>query len=1265
MLSIAKFNAGSGYSIENYMNGEIDANKREDYYSSDEKGKWHGKLADEMGLSGDVERGELAAILSGYDPKTGEQLAKNAGEKHAPGWDCTFSAPKSVSLEWAFNPEARQGIEAAQQRAAQRALDYIQQNAVTNRDRHGEHAGQHVDGIVSAMYQHGSSREGDPQLHTHCAIANICKRPDGTHAAADLDTKYKMAAGAVYRAELASELQKLGYAVERDGTSFRLAAADKAKEAEFSKRTAQILEESKGKNYKEQRNVVRDSRKDKELTPSELREQWAQAAKEVDYKPLQRDSEAAKPREPMPLPEDFIKSAMQNQSTMSEAQLHAAVFVEAQGKLNASEAQQYFIAVRDSAETVELVADKTNGRGTNTEEARYTSREMYQIEKDIGDRAISMSYDKTSIGGKAVDEQHLSASINSKTLSDEQKEALKHITGEGRCAVVQGTAGAGKSYMLEAANDAWTRDGRNVIGCAISGKAAEGLQESSNIKSTTLASTLIQIDQGKIKLDEKSVVVIDEAGMTGSRDMSRLQQKIDEAGAKLVLIGDTRQLQPVDAGGAMRSIQENVGAAKMEEIRRQQIYLKNEDGTYKLDESGKKILDRDATNAEQKMVHDFKDGKAAEALDYLESKGRLKSYDTITESRKACAQAIVKDLQEGKSSIAMSDTRAACAEINKIAREEMRATGMLKSDDVKFLSANKSSDTKTERTFAVGDRVIFLKKDKELGVKNGTTGRVEAAKDGQLTVKLDGKDRAIAVDQKKEVAIDHGYAYTVHKSQGVTTDRAHYAPGQMADRELGYVAGSRHREEFTMHCQKDRVNELRDDLSKSHAKGTSQDYLTKDQHAEKTAAERLPKPENSTDYAANREQLQQLKREAKDLESQIRKAKQNGQSDKAAELTKKLNDKNEEITNKTPAQQNDRADQQKPAEKQRSVVRLAERSADIKSDGKLAEAALDSHKKGQQAPDGKELKDALEKGKLTSIRDSNGNVYYQDKKGRITADALRKSKTEVRSIERGTKELRKIDRRIARVTVAGKEVFKGIKVGTKIIESTGLKAKIAREIDKKLNNGKDKATLLGSPIRKLATDRLQKAQSWKEAGFVKSAIATTEMRFKSHYAEKAAIEKLQKMADAGKQIEAKERKVTDQIRESAARAEASKNKAVEALKREVKDISNKISKAQREGNPEQVEKLAKQLGVKSAEIAEKAPAGKLEKPVAEIKKDIDKAVDKAKESQSNRFSEAKKLNKSIVADASLKPTVTAEKPKAQEKANTPPKVKDNGRVLER
>lgn len=1098
MLSVCKFNAG-GAGIEAYMRGEISKDKREDYYSDEQKGQWRGGLAQEMGLSGEIKDGELTKILEGYHPKTGEKLSVNAGAEHAPGWDCTFSAPKSVSLEWAFADDAtRKAIESAQAKAVESALSYIETNALSNRDRHGEHAGQPAGSLLAGTFQHGSSREGDPQLHTHCAVANLVQRPDGTYGGADLDTKWKMSAGAVYRAELASEMQKMGYAVERDGSSFRLQGADEKTEEKFSKRSAQIREQAiaTGKtSHLQKMGVAKDSRKDKELSPEQLKDSWQKAAQDIGYQPIARNIDTAQPQESMPLPKDFIENLTRQASTFSEQQLQSAVFVQAQGILTTDEAKAYLSEVKSSADCVELVADKHNARGTVREEARYTSREMYDLEKKMGDTAKSMADDKLSRGGRSVSDEAFNKALDAKpNLSDEQKLAFTHIVREGRCAVVQGTAGAGKSYMLDAARDAWESDGRQVIGCALSGKAAEGLQESAGIKSETVFSTLNQLESGKLTLNSNTVLVMDEAGMTGSRQMEKLQSYADEAGAKMVLVGDVRQLQPIDAGGAMRQIQGSVGCSYMDEIRRQKDVK------------------------EQEMVKDFASGRSGKALDYLDEKGRLKDFDTVSDARKACASAVVSDIQKGKTSIALTDTRAAVHEMNQQARVEARASGLIRDEDSKF-KIDAGEHGKEMRGFAPGDRAIFLKNDKELGVKNGTTGTVVEAKDGEIKVKLDGKDDVVTVNEKRYDKIGHGYAFTVHKSQGVTVDRAHYAPGQMANRELGYVAGSRHREEFTIYAQKDQLKDLKEDLAKSQAKGSSQDFKLKDE------------------------------------------------------------------------------------DKQRQpVVREAQSGKDIRRDAELASKALDSHHNQRYLPDNRDkMNKMVEKGELKPVRDSQKNLYFEDKKGNVYSAKLHESQKTVNKAKSGfTGEYMKVDKKIA-----------GLKVGTTVLKSSGIKEKLARDKGEKLAERRNERLSHDSSKQSLRekihdksanhADRIgmkQQAEkaNWKSVGIIESGYARIKMGMQQVKNEKKALKDLDKIIDKSKALDKKEKDLTQSLKKP------KESEKTSTAKDELKDAVKKTGEKPKES------KFSAEI--KSKHEAVKAKVADKHKPIEkpkEIQKDKDRS----------------------------------------------------------
>lgn len=357
------------------------------------------------------------------------------------------------------------------------------------------------------------------------------------------------------------------------------------------------------------------------------------------------------------------------------------------------------------------------------------------------------------------------------TLSDEQRVAISHVLGKKQLAQIVGLAGAGKSTMLATVADAWQRQGVAVHGAALAGKAAEGLQASSDIPSRTLAALELSWQNGNAPIARGDVLVIDEAGMIGTRQMTRVMSKCQEIGAKLVLVGDPDQLQPIEAGTPFRDLVAIHGAAKLTEIHRQKL------------------------DWQKQASRDLADGKTAQAVKAYKDHGAFTQMGDADEAMDALVERYAMDALSNpdKTRLAFAHRRTDVHALNQGVRAALRG------DDTEH-DVMLSTDT-GQRAFAAGDRLVFGKNDKELGVKNGMLGTVEHANNGELKVTLDSElKRTVSFDPRSYQSFDHGYAVTVQKSQGATVDAAYVLASRSMDQHLAYVAITRHREALHLYA---------------------------------------------------------------------------------------------------------------------------------------------------------------------------------------------------------------------------------------------------------------------------------------------------------------------------------------------------------------------------------------------------------------------------------------------------------------------------------
>lgn len=370
---------------------------------------------------------------------------------------------------------------------------------------------------------------------------------------------------------------------------------------------------------------------------------------------------------------------------------------------------------------------------------------------------------------------------STKSMNEGQAKAYVLLVGDRQIGIVNGAAGTGKSYILAAMRETYEKTGHTVYGAILQGKTAEDLERDSGIKSSTMHSFLSRLDKGNLKLDSKSVVVVDEAGMIGSRQMESILRHVEKAGAKIRLVGDVKQLASVEYGRAFKEVSERVEVASLTEIMRQKQEWQR-------------------TASEQLSRHEI-----AEPLKAYAENGNV----LFSENAAAAQTAIVEKwagyraADPAQSLVVLVHTNAERKALNQLMRDEVKKSGGLQND----INVNTAEGM---LKMAVGESVMFTKGDRELGVKNGTSGTIESIKGDSITVKLDNGKMAIlsAKSQTEPNSITYGYASTVHKSQGMTKDRAIILANTSMSLENTYVAMSRHKTSLDIVADKSVFNDL-------------------------------------------------------------------------------------------------------------------------------------------------------------------------------------------------------------------------------------------------------------------------------------------------------------------------------------------------------------------------------------------------------------------------------------------------------------------------
>ena len=457
--------------------------------------------------------------------------------------------------------------------------------------------------------------------------------------------------------------------------------------------------------------------------------------------------------------------------------------------------QQLMLRIILNPEVLRLQRDTIDFATGERVPARYSARAMIRLEATMARQATWLSERE----GRAVSAPILQATFQRhEMLSEEQRTAIERIAGPARIAAVAGRAGAGKTTMMKAAREVWELAGYHVVGGALAGKAAEGLEKEAGIISRTLASWELRWVRGRDVLDDKTVFVMDEAGMVASKQMAGFVDAVVRAGAKIVLVGDPEQLQPIEAGAAFRAIVDRIGYAELETIYRQREEWM------------------------RKASLDLARGNVEKALSAYDANARITGTRLKAEAVECLIADWNREYDPAKTTLMLAHLRRDVRTLNTMAREKLVERGSV-GEGFGFKTAD------GHRQFDAGDQIVFLKNEGSLGVKNGMIGHiVEAARNRVVAVIGEGEQRRqVTVEQRFYNSLDYGYATTIHKSQGATVDRVKVLASLSLDRHLTYVAMTRHREDLELYYGTRSFSfngGLAKVLSRKNAKETTLDY---------------------------------------------------------------------------------------------------------------------------------------------------------------------------------------------------------------------------------------------------------------------------------------------------------------------------------------------------------------------------------------------------------------------------------------------------------
>jgi conjugative relaxase-like TrwC/TraI family protein len=725
-------------------------------------------------------------------PKTNEQRGfaaafARAGEKvdaRRCGLDVVVSAPKSVSVLYGLAaPDVAASVLAAHERAVGEALDYLGRHTAHGLRGHqgdGQRCARvHTEGFVGAAFTHRTSRADDPQLHTHLVIANAVRGLDGKWSAVDSRAVHRHArtAGCIYQAVLRGELtRELGveWSPVRRGVA-EIAGIPRTVLRHFSTRRVAIeaeLDKTAGSGRRAAQRAAYVTRPAKTHTPElSLRERWAERVRALGHDATDLVDASLYRGERLPALPDVQAVARElfgpsgltaRQTSFDRRDVIQALSevlptgLSVTGRVLEGAAGRM---LRDS-EVIPLLRPAAGAE----DGPRYSTADLLATERYV----LALADEPCFV---PVAERTAAQAANVATLSPDQRRVVRDLlTSPATIDVVAGPAGTGKTALLRAAKTGWDEGGTPVVGCALAAVTARRLEAATGIPASSITrflSDLSDPDQPTGPgLARGTVVVVDEASMVGTRDMATLARHVHDAGGKLVLVGDPAQLPEIDAGGIFAALADR--AEHLTDNRRQ------------------------AHAWERQALLDLRAGNVAAAIDAYLSHQRITIARTAQDARADLVKCYLihrSIISAGPyDTVALASTRRDVAALNIDIRAALQNAGKIGPDAATVRTADDDV-----RHYATGDLVVVTANDYRRGLLNGTRAILENAGPAELTLRTDAGDVATVPTSWAADYLDHGYAFTVHKAQGLTTRDALVYGTAALDQQSGYVALSRGR----------------------------------------------------------------------------------------------------------------------------------------------------------------------------------------------------------------------------------------------------------------------------------------------------------------------------------------------------------------------------------------------------------------------------------------------------------------------------------------